>query len=215
MTLRDANTFQPTGKTFLSNRAVAGEHLVRFSADGRLMMTVGDGKAQLWDFASGERIGDVFPAADSWTGAPSGDLRWLVTAIDGRAIRWDLDVDAWPAVACRAAGRIRQEPDLPACALVGETRPCKGKDLRSLGSYWYEYHEIPQHRRRRTQLPFRLPPQGARLIVRVGGRDYPVVLPKLHARTPAHRGRGDDDSCVSGRSLSDSGVVAANCCLRS
>ena len=104
VTLRDANTFpaRPV-RTFLSNRAVAGEHLVRFLADGRLMMTVGDGKAQLWDFASGERIGDVFPAADSWTGAPSGDLRWLVTAIDGRAIRWDLDVDAWPAVACRAA----------------------------------------------------------------------------------------------------------------
>ena len=103
--VHDAQTLQPVGIEFLSNRSGSGAHLVRFSPDGRLMMITGDGKSQLWDFASHTRIGDVFPSDDSWTGVVPNNVRWLTTGIDGRAVRWDLDVDAWPAIACRAAGR--------------------------------------------------------------------------------------------------------------
>ena len=103
--MRDTKTFQPTGRTFLTQRSTNSDQIVAFSPDERHMLTVSEGRAQLWDFVSGERIGDPFPAADAYTSNVSVDFRWLLTGIDDRIVRWDLGVDRWAEIACRAAGR--------------------------------------------------------------------------------------------------------------
>ena len=96
--------FQPFGQTILGS--TSSEILTFgpfFTPDGRYMITTIDGNGRIWDLETGIQIGGVFPGEGS--ADASMDARWLMTRIDDRSIRWDLDLVSWPEVACRAAGR--------------------------------------------------------------------------------------------------------------
>ncbi len=106
VTMRDASTFQPNGRRFVGNTGTLNQDWgPYFSADGRFMMTAFDLQPRLWDMATGQQIGGTFPFDPSYGSSASRNLRWAVTGRDARLIRWDLNVDRWPDVACRAAGR--------------------------------------------------------------------------------------------------------------
>jgi hypothetical protein len=68
-------------------------------------VTTGDGNGRLWDIATQRQVGGVFPSDPDWNGSASADGRWLMTGLDGRMVRWDLEVSRWPELVCRAAGR--------------------------------------------------------------------------------------------------------------
>jgi DNA-binding SARP family transcriptional activator/WD40 repeat protein len=103
LTERHLDTFQPTGRQFIVAEGEDGEVGTTFLQDGRVMMTAGNARTQLWDWASGQRIGDPFPAEQGW--GATGTERWLIDGLGGGPVRWSLDLDAWPDIACRAAGR--------------------------------------------------------------------------------------------------------------
>ncbi len=84
-----------------------------FDPTGELMYADADGSARLWHLASGQLIGKPFPSEPG--GAPSGragaaELR-IVTPHDDLALLWDLRVDEWAHIACRAAGRNMTEAE--------------------------------------------------------------------------------------------------------
>lgn len=104
--LRDANSLQPMSEPFVGDTSSSAASLGPwFSADGRYLITTGDGNGRLWDIASQRQVGGVFPSDPEWNGAASLDGRWLMTGRNGQMVRWDLDVTRWPDLACRAAGR--------------------------------------------------------------------------------------------------------------
>jgi WD40 repeat protein len=106
VTVRDVRTFQPTGQTFLGNTSADNGDLGPwFTSDSTRMITVADGKGRLWDMATGVQIGGVFPTGEGWNGNASPNGLWLVTGEGDHMIRWNLDVESWPDLACRAAGR--------------------------------------------------------------------------------------------------------------
>ena len=105
VTMRDANTYQPNGMRFVGNTSVTNGQGPYFSPDGRFMVTTYDFLPKLWDLRHGQQIGGTFPSDATYSSSASFDMRWAVTGRNGRAIRWDLDVDRWPDIACRAAGR--------------------------------------------------------------------------------------------------------------
>ncbi|MGD9753507.1 MAG: hypothetical protein AB7W59_21135 [Acidimicrobiia bacterium] len=82
------------------------------SADGRYLLTTRDGKPRLWDLPSATLIG-TFPhrAGLTASGNDLGAQLRLVTLDAGYALSWNLDVTAWPALACRAAGRNLTEDE--------------------------------------------------------------------------------------------------------
>ncbi len=52
------------------------------------------------------QVGDPFPYETTFSQAPvASEAKKLVTYEDGNTLVWNIDVDAWPEVACRAAGR--------------------------------------------------------------------------------------------------------------
>ena len=62
------------------------------------------GEAQLFDIASGRRIGDPFPTSP-WSLAVSPDGKTFITGDGAGMMRWDIDSDRWRATACAVAGR--------------------------------------------------------------------------------------------------------------
>jgi WD40 repeat protein len=112
MTLRDANSLQPTGRRFVGNTSGGSFDLGPFfSRDGRFVMSTADLQARMWDMATGQQIGGTFPFDPDYMSNVSHSGRWLVTGHNGRVLLFDLDMDAWPAVACRAAGRNMTEDE--------------------------------------------------------------------------------------------------------
>jgi WD40 repeat protein len=106
ITLRDSRDFQPTGITFVGNTAAnSGDLGPWFTPGGKVMLTASDGRGRLWDFATGTLIGSPFPNDEGWAAGGSANGRWLASVVDGRLVRWDLGMSAWPAIACAAAGR--------------------------------------------------------------------------------------------------------------
>ena len=106
VSMRDANTFQPTGVRFVGNTASDNLDLGPFfSPDGRFIVTTADGQARLWDTKSGAQIGTTFPSDLDYAPGVSPNLRWIVTGRSGRVIRWALDIGRWPTIACAAVGR--------------------------------------------------------------------------------------------------------------
>ena len=64
------------------------------------------GEAQLFDIASGRRIGDPFPSLGPYAAASvSPDGKTLITGDGAGMMRWDIDSDRWRAAACAVAGR--------------------------------------------------------------------------------------------------------------
>jgi WD40 repeat protein len=104
--MRDAITFQPTGKEFVGNRSTgSGDFGPWFTADGKYLVTISDSQGRMWDVASATQIGSVFPSTDGWSGMSSPNAKYLATGTGDRIVRWNLDVTAWELIACRAAGR--------------------------------------------------------------------------------------------------------------
>ena len=76
-----------------------------FSADNQFLLTNIDNEGQFWDVASGERIGRPFPNhPQANSGVNWGTHPQLITTTENSALVWNLNVDTWPALACRAAG---------------------------------------------------------------------------------------------------------------
>lgn len=76
------------------------------SHDSRYLLTLREQRPRLWDLEARIDLG-TFPSEEGLPPegfADAGGLR-LVTALGDYALAWNLDMDEWPAIACRAAGR--------------------------------------------------------------------------------------------------------------
>jgi len=105
ISIRDGETFEVI-QVIAGLRRLSGFSQLGFSPDNALLLTVVGGVGQLWDVATGERIGNETVTAAGTLPLPSvgdGQIRGL-TATDTHALVWNLDVDTWADVACRAAG---------------------------------------------------------------------------------------------------------------
>lgn len=107
LSVRDGETFEIVqtmlGSSGASSAWAAGGLV--FSLDDTMLLTNVDDAGQLWDVEAGEAIGGQFPtAAGTNSGANFGEELQLVTATDESVLVWNLDTDAWPGIACRAAG---------------------------------------------------------------------------------------------------------------
>lgn len=105
MAIRSPETNEVTKDLVGSGNVDVADAPFYFSDSDKYLVVSGDRAARLWDLEVGEQIGDLFPndpdnvilGAD---GAPT-----FVTAVGDHRLVWELDVDSWPAIACRLAGR--------------------------------------------------------------------------------------------------------------
>ena len=80
--------------------------MLEITADGRYLKTGGLTGAQLWDPTTLAPIGEPFPHdRDVWTATLAAETNQLATVIDGATMVWNIDLDEWPEIACRAVGR--------------------------------------------------------------------------------------------------------------
>ncbi len=77
-----------------------------FSADDRYLLTNFDGTVRLWNLESRQQVGGRFETYEGTnTGiAYDGEHFQLATAAEDTALVWNMDFDAWPDIACQAAG---------------------------------------------------------------------------------------------------------------
>lgn len=85
--------------------ALATRPSVFAMGDGDTVLGEIDGKPQLWDASTGELIGGTFPNDPGAVFTASDGESFAITAVGDDLLVWDLDIDAWPDIACRAAGR--------------------------------------------------------------------------------------------------------------
>lgn len=104
--LRDPTNFQPVG-TVVGNADLAssGDGGPFFASDGRTMMTTFGGSVRLWDLESLSQIGGTIETEVGTTARASWNAEWVATFREGRVMVWNMDIEAWPTIACRAAGR--------------------------------------------------------------------------------------------------------------
>jgi WD40 repeat protein len=105
LVIRDSSTFEPTARLAGSGQPlVADAGTFFFDDSGRYLLTSGDGSAILWDLETEELVGVPFPNdPDFRIGGRDG---WeLLTAVGDSLQLWNLDLEAWPNIACQAAGR--------------------------------------------------------------------------------------------------------------
>jgi hypothetical protein len=50
-------------------------------------------------------IGGRFPHDLAWAATMASQTNQLATVVDGALVVWNIDLDSWPDLACRAAGR--------------------------------------------------------------------------------------------------------------
>ncbi len=112
LVVRDGNTFEPVSTIQNDGASLGGAfELMAFSPDERFLLTA-LGSAELWDLDTGRRIGVPFPSATGREpGIGSGEQLQTVTATEDGFIVWNMDVDAWPDVACEAAGSDLSEDE--------------------------------------------------------------------------------------------------------
>ncbi len=108
VTIRDGETFEVirtmVGALGLTN--TFGEGSLLLSGDNRFLLTNLDETAQLWDVEAGQQIGPAIPTfPGTLTGANRDQegLR-LATGTERALLSWNLDVESWRDIACRAAG---------------------------------------------------------------------------------------------------------------
>ena len=102
-TLRDAESNEPL-RRLLGSRTEVLDNDMWFSDDGRYMISGGFGVLRIWDLEVGVQLGGTFPN-DPGFRIGGNDGPQLLTAVDGHLLVWNLDVESWPEIACRAAGR--------------------------------------------------------------------------------------------------------------
>ena len=100
--VRDAETLEQIGAPMIGHRGTGPIGLgLHFSVDGTRLLSTGE-EAILWDLETRARIGSSFPGG----GARSAVRTDRHFSADGENILvWNLDVDQWYGIACRAAGR--------------------------------------------------------------------------------------------------------------
>ena len=108
LTIRDPSTFNPikhlSGAGASTNVYFAPT--IAFSNDSRFILTALDGRARLWDVATGEPIGEPFGVSGGPTpSVVGGSTPKYITHADGRLHIWNFDVDHYHEMACQAAGR--------------------------------------------------------------------------------------------------------------
>jgi DNA-binding SARP family transcriptional activator/WD40 repeat protein len=97
-----------------------GGHLY-WSNDGSLLVSLFEENGRLWDVETGQQIGDPFPNDPGiFAGAQTGDVPQLVTKVGDAIHTWNLDVDSWPDIACRAAGRNMTQAEWDQFGPTGE-----------------------------------------------------------------------------------------------
>ena len=70
------------------------------------LLTVRDQTPRLWHVPTGTDLGTFPHDPGRIPGGSDGEtVVGLATLVDDRALHWNLDVDTWPEIACRAAGR--------------------------------------------------------------------------------------------------------------
>jgi len=102
-TLRGAESNEPL-RRLLGSKAEVLDNDIWFSDDGRYMISGGFGVLRLWDLEAGVQLGGTFPN-DPGFRIGGNDGPQLLTAVDDHLLVWNLDVESWPEIACRAAGR--------------------------------------------------------------------------------------------------------------
>ncbi|MCP3934320.1 MAG: WD40 repeat domain-containing protein, partial [Actinomycetia bacterium] len=106
LTLRDTSDYSPLLPPIQAHDATRfGGEAIRLSADGDLLFSNGAEGVHMWDAATLEPIGIVFPHDKGYAGELAPDAEVLMTYIDDRIVLWNVDVDAWPTIACQAVGR--------------------------------------------------------------------------------------------------------------
>lgn len=75
-----------------------------FSKDQSTLLTAFDNTGRLWDIGTGQQIGQPFETAPgTLVGANRGENLQLITGTETTALVWNLDMDAWPDIACKSA----------------------------------------------------------------------------------------------------------------
>lgn len=107
ITIRDGDSFERLQRIDMPG---AGEELwnnssLVFSGDNRTLLSNTNGNGQLWDVATGERIGREFPNYELGnSGVNWGAEPQLVTTTENSGLVWNLDTDQWFEIACDFAG---------------------------------------------------------------------------------------------------------------
>ncbi len=106
--LRDPDTYKPVqilegGTTAADTFIIIGPLI---SPDGEYLLTLRDQTPRLWHLPTSTDLG-TFPhdPGPQAIGHDLGDQLQLVTSVGEYGILWNLDIDSWPVIACRAAGR--------------------------------------------------------------------------------------------------------------
>jgi WD40 repeat protein len=72
------------------------------------------GGATLWDLETLTPVGDPFPhVTDYRHPSLAADAKLLATTTGTEAVIWNVDVESWPDIACRAAGRNMTADEWP------------------------------------------------------------------------------------------------------
>ena len=82
-----------------------GGEVVSITRDGRFVVTDGDNGAKLWDANTLEQIGSVFPHEGRHAAELAPDANLLLTIVGEDVVLWNVDVDSWFEVGCRAVAR--------------------------------------------------------------------------------------------------------------
>ncbi len=106
--LRDPETFQPIGNPLVGSTAggrLAATQSMAFTPDGRYLLSTIDGSGRLFDVDARLQIGGGFPSAVGINTSPTSAADRLAVARGDQIMIYDLDIDSWFDIACRAAGR--------------------------------------------------------------------------------------------------------------
>ncbi len=104
ITIRDATTFAAERVLLGANPPNDVGGTISWSPDGSVLLSQFDIQPRLWDVETGRQLGDPFPNDPEVTYGTTWGTS-LVTAVDDRVHVWNLDLSAWPEIACQAAGR--------------------------------------------------------------------------------------------------------------
>jgi len=112
LALRDPVTHEIERQLVGSGSLDFADGLFFFDESGGYLVTAADGTAQLWDLENGVPIGDPFPNdANNRIAGADGSPPRFVTAVGNHRLIWEIDVESWPAMACRVAGRNMTEAE--------------------------------------------------------------------------------------------------------
>jgi WD40 repeat protein len=104
VSIRDANSLQPTGDPLVGHRTSAS---ITFDAPSTHLLSTATDGIRLWDL--GQRIEIGSPIRTAFGGNFTPDGRSFVFTDTQRVHVWDMDSEMWVAAACKAAGRNLSE----------------------------------------------------------------------------------------------------------